>query len=330
MKETIIAYSRVSKSVREQLHEKYNVVYFRNGEYLDNSRFVQTLKEAIGIIGLELPVTQKLLDLAPKLKIVSNVSVGYDNLDIDALTARNIMATNTPDILTDTVADAVLGIMLATARRIPELNNFVKNGQWKEYLQFDQFGIDVHHKTVGIIGMGSIGEAITKRCRLGFDMDVLYYNRSRKPVVEEKYDAVYCNLNELLNSSDFVVLMVPATSETEKMIGQHAFQQMKQSSIFINGSRGKNIDEQALYDALITQQIAAAGLDVFESEPVDPKNPLLRLNNVVTLPHIGAATVENELAMSTLAAQNLNIGIEGKRPTHLINPAVFNIDFPKK
>src|SRR5699024_6790643 len=129
MKETIIAYSRVSKSVREQLHEKYNVVYFRNGEYLDNSRFVQTLKEAIGIIGLELPVTQKLLDLAPKLKIVSNVSVGYDNLDIDALTARNIMATNTPDILTDTVADAVLGIMLATARRIPELNNFVKNGQ---------------------------------------------------------------------------------------------------------------------------------------------------------------------------------------------------------
>lgn len=320
MREKVIAYTRVSESVRKKLAENYDVVYFEQGEYLEDAKFVNELKEAVGIIGLELKVTDELLDLAPKLKIVSNVSVGYDNLDINALTNRNIMATHTPGVLTDTVADAVLGMMLATARRIPELDNFVKNGEWQEYLQLDQFGKDVHHKTVGIIGMGSIGEAIAKRCHAGFDMDVLYYNRSRKEHIEEKYDATYCDLEDLLNKSDFVVLMVPATPQTEKMIGQQAFTQMKKSAIFINASRGKNVDEQALYDALTTKEIAGAGLDVFDTEPVGSHHPLLQLEHVVTLPHIGAATVENELAMSTLAAQNLVAGLNGERPDHLINP----------
>jgi|SRR5690625_4711409 len=317
--EKVIAYTRVSKSVRDKLQEDYDVVYFENYEYIHDSRFVQALKEASGIIGLELKVTKELLDLAPNLKIVSNVSVGYDNLDLHELTKRNILATNTPGVLTDTVADAVLGMMLATSRRIPELDTFVKNGEWKEFLRLEHFGVDMHHKTVGIIGMGSIGQAISKRCHLGFDMDVLYYNRSRKYEVENKYNAKFYSLHELLMESDFIVLMVPALPETEKMIGEKEFNLMKESAIFINGSRGKNIDEMALYRALRNKDILAAGIDVFEKEPVEIDNPLLTLENIVTLPHLGAATKENELAMSTLAAKNLVIGLNGGCPPNLIN-----------
>ena len=324
--EKVIAYTRVSEAVRKKLQEKYDVIYFENYEYLTDPEFVKALKETSGIIGLELKVTKELLDLAPKLKIVSNVSVGYDNLDIEELTKRNIMATNTPEVLTNTVADAVLGMILATARRIPELDRFVKNGEWKQYLQLEHFGLDVHKKTVGIIGMGSIGEAIAKRCHAGFDMNVLYYNRSRKQDIEDEYNAIYSNLDDLLKRSDFVVLMVPASPQTEKMIGKEAFNQMKKTAIFINGSRGQNIDENALYDALTSKQIAAAALDVFDTEPVDSNNPLLKLDNVVTLPHIGAATIENELAMSYLAARNLEAGLKNEHPVNLINKNIFITD----
>src|SRR5690625_1221406 len=160
--EKVIAYTRVSEAVRKKLQEKYDVIYFENYEYLTDPEFVQALKETSGIIGLELKVTKELLDLAPKLKIVSNVSVGYDNLDIEELTKRNIMATNTPEVLTNTVADAVLGMILATARRIPELDRIVKNGEWKQYLQLEHFGLDVHKKTVGI---RSEERRVGKECR---------------------------------------------------------------------------------------------------------------------------------------------------------------------
>src|SRR5699024_184771 len=161
--------------------------------------------------GLELKVTKQLLKMAPNLKVVSNISVGYDNLDLNELTKRNIMATNTPGVLTETTADAIFGILIATARRIPELDQFVKKGEWKEYLQDEHFGVDVHQKTVGIIGMGDIGEAIAKRCHFGLDMKILYHNRTRKPDAEKKYNAEYCELEELLRKSDFVCLMVPLT-----------------------------------------------------------------------------------------------------------------------
>lgn len=321
--ENIIAYTRVSEPVLKMLREKYEVHYFTNYEYIDNPTFQSVLQEASGIIGLELKVTKELLDLAPNLKIVSNVSVGYDNLDLAELTKREIMATNTPEVLKDTVADAIIGLMLAVARRIPELDQFVKRGLWKEYLQMEHFGIDLHHKTVGIIGMGNIGQAIAKRCRLGFDMDVLYYNRSRRQEIEEIYQAKYCSLHELLQNADFIVLMVPHTPETDKMIGKEEFKLMKKSAIFINGSRGKNVDEKALYEALVHKEILAAGIDVFEKEPVDPSNPLLSLNNIVTLPHIGAATKENERAMSELAAKNLISGLNGEIPPNLINKEIF-------
>lgn len=265
-------------------------------------------------------VDRQLLDQGPKLKVVSNVSVGYNNLDLEQLGKRNIMATNTPGVLTDTVADTIFGLLIATARRLPELDQFVKNGEWQtEAVENEHFGIDVHHKTLGIIGMGQIGQAIAQRAHLGFDMDIIYHNRSRKPDLEEKFAATYCDLEELLRSSDFVCLMTPLTAETEGLIGLREFQLMKSSAIFINGSRGKTIVEQDLIEALNNGELAAAGLDVFEQEPVDPNNPLLKMKNVVTTPHIGSSTHETELRMSQLAAKNLEAGLNGKRPPNLID-----------
>src|SRR5699024_8375605 len=238
--------------------------------------FLHHLKNTDGIMGLELQVDKELLDHAPQLKVVSNVSVGYNNLDVEELTKRGILATNTPGVLDDTVADTIFGILMATARRIPELDLYVKSGNWKNAVAGPEYyGTDVHHKTLGIIGMGRIGQAIAKRGHFGFDMDILYHNRSRKPEAEEKYHATYCSLDELLHHSDFVCLMTPLTPETEGMIGKREFELMKKSAIFINGSRGKTIVEKELIEALQDGDIAAAGLDVFEQEPVQPDNPLL-------------------------------------------------------
>lgn len=323
MKKKIIAYERVEKPVLDDLKEKFDVEFFKNVDTKNDTNFLNHLKDAEGIIGLELVVDKELLDQAPNLKIVSNVSVGYNNLDIDELTSRNIMATNTPDVLTDTVADAIFGILIATARRIPELDHFVKSRQWKEALENEHFGTDVHHKTLGIIGMGRIGQAIAQRAHFGFDMDILYHSRSPKKEAEEKYNARYRSLEELLMESDFVLLITPLTPETEGMIGMNEFKMMKNSAIFINGSRGKTIKEKELIQALKEGEIAAAGLDVFEQEPVEDNNPLLDMANVVTLPHIGSSTHETELKMSQLAAKNLIAGLNGEKPPTLINESVW-------
>ncbi|MTW87661.1 bifunctional glyoxylate/hydroxypyruvate reductase B [Virgibacillus dakarensis] len=319
MRKKIIAYNRLEKPVLEALQKKYDVRFFKNIDTKTDPGFLEFLLETEGIIGLELVVDRELLERAPNLKIVSNVSVGYNNLDLEQLSMRNIMATNTPDVLTDTVADTIFGILIATARRIPELDQLVKNGEWKqEAVGPEHFGTDVHHKTIGIIGMGRIGKAIAQRARFGFNMDILYYSRTRKPDVEDTFAASYCSLDTLLSKSDFVCLITPLTPETKGMIGRREFQLMKKSSIFINGSRGKTVVERELIHALQNGEIAAAGLDVFETEPVDVTNPLLQMKNVVTTPHIGSSTFETELKMSELAAYNLEEGLNDRKPPNLI------------
>ncbi|MFB4168500.1 2-hydroxyacid dehydrogenase [Virgibacillus sp. JSM 102003] len=324
MKKKVIAYNRVEKPVLEDLQNKYDVRFFNNADTINNIDFLEFLRQTEGIIGLELPVDRELLDQAPNLKIVSNVSVGYNNLDIGELNRRNILATNTPEVLTDTVADTVFGILIATARRIPELDQFVKNGEWiTEAIEPEYFGVNVHHKTLGIIGMGRIGQAIAKRAHHGFDMDILYHSRTMKPDVEEKYKATYCDLDSLLKSSDFVCLITPLTPETECLIGSRELKLMKESAIFINGSRGKTVVEKDLIKALQNGNIAAAGLDVFEKEPIKLSNPLLQMTNVVTTPHIGSSTHETELRMSEVAASNLEAGLKGEKPPNLINTSVW-------
>lgn len=322
--ETIIAYNRVAKEVIHSLEKDYHVHYFENGETIDQPLFLDALTEAVGIIGLEFSGQKNALTHAPHLKAIANVSVGYDNLDIAELTKRGIIATNTPDTLTETTADAIFGLMLATARRIPELHNYVMAGKWDNYLKHDQFGVDLHGKTIGIIGMGNIGQALAKRCALGFDMNVIYYNRSRKPHVEEMYAARFTAFDDLLKMSDFVCLTLPATPETKHIISKREFNLMKNSAIYINGSRGINNDEEALFDALNKKAILAAGIDVYQTEPINSDNPLLTLPNIVTLPHIGPATIENELKMSKRAEQNLRDSLNHLKPRDILNPEVMS------
>lgn len=320
MKKKIIAYNRVEKPVLEDLKEKYDVHFFKDVDTSSDSAFLTCLGEAEGIIGLELPVDQTLLEQAPNLKIISNVSVGYNNLDLEQINKRGIMATNTPDVLTDTVADTIFGLLIATARRIPELDQLVKTGNWEEEaVGPEHFGTDVHHKTLGIIGMGRIGKALAQRAHFGFDMDILYHSRRQKAEAENNYSASYRSLDALLKESDYVCLITPLTPETEAFIGKREFQLMKPSAIFINGSRGKTVVEPDLIDALQSGGIAGAGLDVFATEPVAADNPLLAMKNVVTTPHIGSSTHETELKMSELAAYNLEKGLSGETPPNLLN-----------
>lgn len=260
-------------------------------------------------------IDEYLLNNAPNLKVVSNVSVGYNNFDIEAMRNRNVVGTNTPHVLDETVADLAFALLLSTARRIVELDNFVKAGNWKLTTAYsDTYGKDVHGATLGIIGMGRIGEAIARRARFGFEMDVLYYNRNRKLEAEKKYDAKYRDMPALLAEADYVILMTPLTPETYQLIGGKEFKLMKESAVFINVSRGQTVDEQALIRALENGEIYAAGLDVFEKEPVDANNLLLTLPNVVTVPHIGSATASTEKKMAMRAAENLVAVLTGEKP----------------
>jgi len=322
MKPKVIVYKKVDQKVLEYIKQTCEVVYFEKLDSENYSEFLHELKDAQGIVGVELKIDKDLLDQAPQLKIVCNVSVGYDNLDLLELSKRGIMATNTPDVLNETVADTVMGLIIATARRMPELDHWVKTGQWDSNLAEKWFGIDVHHKVLGIIGMGGIGSAVAKRAHFGFDMDILYHNRSRNHEAEQTYGATYCSLEELLQQSDFVCLMTPLTPETEKLMGKREFEQMKKSAIFINASRGKTVDEEALIHALQKGEILAVGLDVFDPEPVKKDNPLLSMKNVVTLPHIGSATMETRFNMAMLAAENVVAGLKGDVPPTLIKSEV--------
>ncbi|RPK08399.1 2-hydroxyacid dehydrogenase [Priestia endophytica] len=322
MKPKVIVYKKMDEKVLEFIRETCEVIYFEKLHSDVYPTFLEELKDADALLGSGLKVNGDLLDRAPHLKIVCNTSVGYDNLDMSELSKRNIIATNTPDVLNDTVADTIFGLLLATARRMSELDQFVKNGEWKETLKEEHFGVDVHHKTLGIIGMGGVGSAIAKRAYFGFDMDILYHGRSRKEEEEKTYNATYCSLEELLQKSDFVCLMTPLTPQTEGLMGKREFELMKQSAIFINGSRGKTVDEEALINALRAEEILGAGLDVFAQEPVSPDNPLLSMKNVVTLPHIGSATAETRLKMAMLGAENLVAGLKGETPPNLIKGSI--------
>jgi len=264
------------------------------------------------------PIDEGVLSACSALKVVANMGVGYDNIDVSAAARRGIVVCNTPDVLTDTTADLTFALLLATARRLVEAAEFLKEGQWKSWSPFLLAGADVHHKTMGIVGMGNIGQAVAKRAK-GFEMNVLYYNRSRRPEAEKKLGAVYRPFFDLLAESDFVVCLTPLTPETRHLFNREAFRQMKSSAIFINAARGAVVDEQALYEALVHGEIAAAGLDVFEKEPVDPTHPLISLPNVVALPHIGSATHETRRAMMTLARDNIIAVLEGRPPLTPVN-----------
>ncbi|WP_277679444.1 2-hydroxyacid dehydrogenase [Gracilibacillus dipsosauri] len=323
MKQEIILYKKFPEKLIEEL-KKHFIVHIHTLKNEMDPSFYDDLQRASGIIGSRLEVNRELLNRAPNLKIVVNTSVGYDNFDIKEITKRGIMATNTPDVLTETVADTVFGLILATARRIPEMDVYVKAGNWDvDPIPESLFGVDVHHKTLGIIGMGRIGAAIVRRAHLGFKMNILYHNRSRNAQAEKEYNAQYVDFDALFQKSDFVCVMAPLTKETVHLISKREFQLMKNTAVFINASRGKLVDEGALVEALQQKEILAAGLDVYSEEPVNKNHPLLKMKNVVTLPHIGSATKKTRYEMMKLGVENLIKGLNGEVPPTLINKEVL-------
>ena len=277
------------------------------------------LLEAVrGVEGILSMITDQIdaevLDAAgSQLKVVANMGVGYDNVVLEAAKERGVMVTNTPDVLNETTADLTFALMLATARRLVESERFLREGNWKIWSPMSLTGQDVFGATLGIIGMGRIGEAIVKRA-IGFDMKVVYHNRSRRPEVEAKYGCTYHSMDEVLQAADFVLVMTPLTNETRGLIGARELSLMKPTAIFINTSRGPVVDEEALYQALLQRQIWAAGLDVFAQEPIAPNHPLLTLDNVVLLPHIGSASIKTRMRMAHLAADNLIAAVTGGQP----------------
>ncbi|MED1862147.1 D-glycerate dehydrogenase [Fictibacillus nanhaiensis] len=273
---------------------------------------LKEIKKADGILTmLSDKIDSEVLDEASSLKVIANLAVGYDNIDVAAAKQKGITVCNTPDVLTDSTADLAFSLILATARRIVESANYVKEGKWNSWGPLLLAGADVHHKTIGIVGMGRIGEAVARRAK-GFDMKILYHNRNRKPDAENSLDAEYKEFHELLKQSDFVVSLAPLTPETEGMFNQEAFQSMKDSAIFINAGRGATVDESALIEALHNKEIAGAGLDVFQQEPIEVDHPLLSMKQVVALPHIGSASVETRMKMAELACRNITNILDGK------------------
>ncbi|MDR9504310.1 2-hydroxyacid dehydrogenase [Brevibacillus agri] len=258
-------------------------------------------------------VDEELLRRAKKLRIVANMAVGYDNIDVAACKRRGVTVTNTPDVLTEATADLAFALLLATGRRLTEANRFLLAGEWTSWSPYLMAGQSVYGTTLGIIGMGRIGEAVARRAA-GFNMRILYHNRNRKEEAEAKTGARLAGLDELLQESDYVVLLTPLTEETRHLMGEREFALMKKSAVFVNVSRGGTVDEAALYEALVSGQIWAAGLDVFRQEPVPLDHPLLSLPNVVALPHIGSATIQTRDEMARLAAANIVAVLSGKEP----------------
>ncbi len=284
-------------------------------------------KELSGVAGALVAgserIDAKALEDAKDLKIVANISVGYNNFDVQAITAAGVMATNTPDVLTDTTADFGFGLLMATARRITESEHWVRAGKWDKWsIVNNPLGMDLHHSTIGIIGMGRIGQGIAKRA-LGFGMKVIYHNRSHLSDADEKAcGATYVSKEELLRTADHVVLVLPYTSESHHTIGTKEIAMMKPTATLINIARGGIVDDAALAQALRENKIFAAGLDVFEGEPsVHPE--LLKLSNVVLAPHIASATEKTRRAMVDLAVENLRAALDGKKPPSLINTELF-------
>ncbi|KWO60249.1 D-glycerate dehydrogenase [Burkholderia ubonensis] len=318
MKPRIVAYKPLPDDVLAYLREHAEVVQADGADAL-----AAALGDANGAIGASLKIPPTMLERAPRLKAWSTISVGYDNFDVADLTRRGIVLAHTPDVLTESTADTVFSLILASARRVVELAEWVKAGRWHHSIGPDMYGTDVQGKTIGIVGLGRIGAAVARRAALGFRMRVLYANRSAQPDAEAQYGARRVTLDELLAASDFVCLQVPLSDETRHLIGAAEFAKMKRGAILINASRGPVVDEAALIDALRAGTIRGAGLDVFEREPLAADSPLLRMNNVVALPHIGSATHETRHAMARCAAENLVGALAGTLRVNLVNPDVL-------
>ena len=318
MKQKVVVFSQIDATVLDQLERDYHVVVLNPKQGDINEQIRTEVVDADAMIGAGRLLNETNLAPAQKLKIISTVSVGYDNYDVDYLTKNNIWLANTPHVLTETTADLAFTLLVSAARKVPELDQWTKNGEWKRTVGPAQFGQDIFGKTLGIIGLGNIGAAVARRGFYGFNMNILYHNRREKLALAQPLNARYCGLDELLSQSDFVVVAVDLNPESKALMGKAQFEKMQSHAVFVNIARGSVVDEEALVYALQQQQIFAAGLDVYQKEPLQ-SSPLFSLPNVVTLPHIGSATAETRLKMAKLAHKNLVDALEGRTPQYLVN-----------
>ena len=323
MKPSVILYKSLPADLRARLDTHFSVTEI-NGLTPENiAANAEAFRQAEGLLGSGGKINSDLLQQLPALRAASTISVGYDNFDVDTMTNRNIVLMHTPTALTDTVADTMMALVLSSARRVVEIAERVKAGQWQSSVTPDWFGINVHHKKMGILGMGRIGLALAQRAHLGFNMPILYNARKHHPAAEERFNAQYCDLDTLLAESDFLCICLPLTPETHHLISREQLAKMKSSAILINTGRGAVIDEPALIAALKEGTIHAAGLDVFEQEPLPVSSELLKLPNVVALPHIGSATHETRYDMARDAVDNLIVALTGKPEKNCVNPQAF-------
>lgn len=314
-KPTIYITRKIPKALMNPFKDQYHIKMWESDtKPVPKDVLYEEAAQADGLLCL---LTEKIdrafIKHASHLKIIANMAVGYDNVDVEAANEYGITITNTPNVLTETTADLTFALLMATARRIVEASHTIYEDKWGEWSPFMLAGTDIHHKKMGIVGMGRIGEAVAKRAK-GFNMDVCYHNRSRKAEIEHELGLNYVGLDELLSTADFIVSLVPFTEETAHLFDQTAFKKMKPSAIFINASRGGVVDEAALYEALKHRHIQAAGLDVFKGEPISSDHPLTTLPNAVLLPHIGSATVETREGMLTLCLENISAVLKGENP----------------
>ncbi len=302
----------------ELLQQETEVAYHKEERPMTRQELMEALCDKEGLLCMLFDrIAGEVLDAGPYLKVVSNLGVGLDNIDIEAATQRGIVITHTPGILTEATADLGWVLLMATARLIPQAHNFTKNKQFKGIRYHIFLGKDLVGKTLGIYGMGRIGTALARRSR-GFNMRIIYHNRKPNPEGEKETGAKYVSLQELLRKSDFLVIVAPLTPETHGRFGLEEFHQMKRDAILINIGRGPIVKEKELIQALKEGLIWGAGLDVYEKEP-EIEEDLLAMNRVVLLPHIGSATIETRSAMALAAVQDLVEALKGKKPRHSPN-----------
>ena len=302
-----------------ELKQRFHVGYNRNDRPLNGKEIIKGIQRAHGLISmLNDSIDSKVIHAAPRLKIISNYAVGYNNIDLDAASRRGITITNTPGVLTETTADLTWALILAVARRLPEAENFLRSNQWTGWAPTQFLGSDVYGKTLGILGLGRIGQAVARRAA-GFSMTVYYHSRHRlRQTIERKLNVRYVSFFKLIKESDFVSLHLPWTTESHHLIDRKALSIMKPTAFLINTARGPIVNESSLIQALRQRKIAGAGFDVFEEEPRVPAS-LKKMNEVVLLPHIGSASRETRSRMGFMVIDNLSAFFSGKKVPNRVN-----------
>lgn len=319
MKQKVVVFSQIDAEILARLQQQYEVVVINPKLGDVQEQIKAAVVDADGMIGAGRMLNAENLESAQKLKVISSISVGYDNYDVDYLTQSGIWLAHTPHVLTETTADLAFTLLMSAAKQVTRLDQWTKQGHWQRTVGQDQFGQEIFGRTLGIIGLGNIGQAIARRGFHGFNMNILYHGRQEHLDRAEALNARFCSLNELLQQSDFVVLAVDLNADSRQLIDAAALAQMQKHAVLVNISRGQVLDEAALYDAIVNRTIFAAGLDVYQQEPLK-QSDLFDLDYVVTLPHVGSATAQTRKKMAELAYQQLVDALNGRQPRYLVNP----------